>query len=364
MRYFENCGYAQIGQRIQISESGARMRVERALDRLQVLLRRRGIGSSAAALGALLAEQSVLAAPASLAARIVGSAGSVSAVIPSLILKSMTKTTVGILAVSLLAIGAGGYELQRAMRERGELVAVISQARFQRELAAQKRAQAEPAAQSKSSATSSSPTAAALPTAPSNIPLLELEKTDPETRRMIADVNRALLNQTFGQFVLVAGLADSQRMALYAAETEFLRERAINSPKGALSYQLPRDQVAAIAGEAAASQWDCYVQRLPVTGMVSNAALYAGFADAPLSVAQQDQLAQLMAQSAKPDSNDPGLNIASIDWSALSAQAKSFLNSNQLGAVRGALLEAQYTAAMAHAREGPVAESDANASKP
>lgn len=70
LRFFENRGFAEIGQRLRLGENGARMRVERALDKLHGALARRGIRSSAAALGAALGAHAVVAAPSGLAATI------------------------------------------------------------------------------------------------------------------------------------------------------------------------------------------------------------------------------------------------------------------------------------------------------
>lgn len=70
LRFFENRGFAEIGQRLRLGENGARMRVERALDKLHGALERRGIRSSAAALGAALGAHAVVAAPSGLAATI------------------------------------------------------------------------------------------------------------------------------------------------------------------------------------------------------------------------------------------------------------------------------------------------------
>ncbi len=74
LRFFENRPYVQVGLKLNISEDAARMRVERALERMRTLLGRRGVTSTAAALGGLLAAQSALAAPAGLAASMTSAA--------------------------------------------------------------------------------------------------------------------------------------------------------------------------------------------------------------------------------------------------------------------------------------------------
>ncbi len=79
LRYFENRPFAEIGLALSISEDAARMRVERALDKLRTLLAQRGISSTAAVLAAMLANQAVVAAPAGLAATVTSGAISGSA---------------------------------------------------------------------------------------------------------------------------------------------------------------------------------------------------------------------------------------------------------------------------------------------
>jgi len=46
LRFFEGRPFAQVGARLGLSENAARMRVERALDKLHALLARRGITST------------------------------------------------------------------------------------------------------------------------------------------------------------------------------------------------------------------------------------------------------------------------------------------------------------------------------
>jgi RNA polymerase sigma factor (sigma-70 family) len=70
LRYFDGQRLAEIGTRLGISENAARMRVDRAIDKLREALARRGVTSTAAAVGSLLARNAVKAAPAGLSARV------------------------------------------------------------------------------------------------------------------------------------------------------------------------------------------------------------------------------------------------------------------------------------------------------
>lgn len=74
LRFFESRSLAEIGAKFSVSADAARMRVDRALDKLRGLLARRGLVSTSAALAAIIASQSGLAAPAGLVARIVAGA--------------------------------------------------------------------------------------------------------------------------------------------------------------------------------------------------------------------------------------------------------------------------------------------------
>lgn len=68
LRYFEKKPLAEVGAALALTETAARSCVDRALEKLHAALARRGITSTAAALGAVLAGQAGVAAPAGLAA--------------------------------------------------------------------------------------------------------------------------------------------------------------------------------------------------------------------------------------------------------------------------------------------------------
>ncbi len=70
LRFFEGCPLAEIGLRLGIQENSARMRVDRALDKLRFGLARRKITSTAAALANTLAASAMSVSPAGLAQRV------------------------------------------------------------------------------------------------------------------------------------------------------------------------------------------------------------------------------------------------------------------------------------------------------
>jgi RNA polymerase sigma factor (sigma-70 family) len=111
LRFFGGRAFAEIGAALSLSEDAARMRVERALERMRAALGRRGVTSTAAALAAELAAHAAQAAPAGAAAKIAGAAlgaGSPAALIAFM---SMTKIQVGAAALAA-ALGAAGLVWQ------------------------------------------------------------------------------------------------------------------------------------------------------------------------------------------------------------------------------------------------------------
>jgi RNA polymerase sigma factor (sigma-70 family) len=113
LRFLERREFSEIGLTLRISTDAARMRTGRALEKLRVLLARRGITSTTAALGAIVTNQSLISAPAGLASSVAAAsvAGSGAAIgLASSLTTIMTTKTVAIVIVGgLLAFGAGTY---------------------------------------------------------------------------------------------------------------------------------------------------------------------------------------------------------------------------------------------------------------
>lgn len=57
LRYEMDLTFAQIGSTVGLSENAARMRADRALEKLRHAFAKRGIGSTAAAIGSFIAQQ-------------------------------------------------------------------------------------------------------------------------------------------------------------------------------------------------------------------------------------------------------------------------------------------------------------------
>ncbi len=74
LRFFENQPLSTVGALLRVSDDGARMRVNRALEKLRDVLEQRGVKSTSAVLGATIAAHAITAPPAALAATLIGPA--------------------------------------------------------------------------------------------------------------------------------------------------------------------------------------------------------------------------------------------------------------------------------------------------
>ena len=127
LRFFERKDFRGVGDALGSSEDAARKRVDRALEKLHVLLKHRGAAFTAAALGTALVTEAVTAAPVGLAGIVAGTAlagsvatGGMTATLVKLI--TMTKHKFGIISVfAVAAVGTGIYEAGEASRLRGEV---------------------------------------------------------------------------------------------------------------------------------------------------------------------------------------------------------------------------------------------------
>jgi RNA polymerase sigma factor (sigma-70 family) len=106
LRFFQGLTFPEIGTRLNLSENAARMRTERALEKLRGHLDKRGITSTSVALGLVLTNQALAAAPAGLAASVttaaLAGAPATSAFISTILMSKITAPALS----AVLAAGA------------------------------------------------------------------------------------------------------------------------------------------------------------------------------------------------------------------------------------------------------------------
>lgn len=133
LRVFEAKPFADIGQVLRVSEDAARMRVDRALEKLRRRLHRHGLTSTTAALAVALAHQAVAAPPAGLPSAIASAAlasaklAPVAATAGSLLTFMSSTKTVGAAASILIAIalGVGTVALRETHRQQAAADALV-----------------------------------------------------------------------------------------------------------------------------------------------------------------------------------------------------------------------------------------------
>ena len=127
LRFFQNKTLNEVGAGLHLTENAARMRLDRALDKLRGKLVRRGITTTASALAAAVSANAVHAAPAGFAATIstaaiAGSAIHVSTLIAATKTIAMTTLQKTIVAAALaLAAGTGIYAVRQSSQLRGQI---------------------------------------------------------------------------------------------------------------------------------------------------------------------------------------------------------------------------------------------------
>jgi RNA polymerase sigma factor (sigma-70 family) len=105
LRYFENRPFADVGAKLGLNENAARMRVERALEKLRAVFAKRGIAATSA-LAAVISANAVQLAPAGLATTLT-TASIISAGTGTLtLMKILTATKLKLAASALVVAGA------------------------------------------------------------------------------------------------------------------------------------------------------------------------------------------------------------------------------------------------------------------
>jgi RNA polymerase sigma factor (sigma-70 family) len=125
LRYFENRPFAEIGEKFGLNENTARMRVERALEKLRAIFLRRGVAATTA-LASVISANAVQIAPAGLAATLTNTSLATAGTGTTLtLLKLMTMTKLKLGLSALVVAGAATalvvqHQTQIKLREENQ----------------------------------------------------------------------------------------------------------------------------------------------------------------------------------------------------------------------------------------------------
>jgi RNA polymerase sigma factor (sigma-70 family) len=367
LRFFEARDFASVGARLNLSENAARMRVDRALDKLHVLLARRGVTSTTTALGVALANQAVVAAPAGLAATVAtaalaGAASGGSTAILATIFTTMStiKTTAMVTGViAVLATGTAIYEMQRGRQAEAALAAQGDEAgglrarlrQLEKDLRdTSVRAQAAEASAGglrKETDRLRSASAAAKPadTAARHEEVINrLVVSNPELRKLYARQQTIRFRTRYGPLYRTLGLTPAQvgeferiRSDNVQAQSDIFREGlAQGLPKGdPIVQELIKqantrqdDSLRALVGDDGVQQLQTYERTLPLRNVANTLAGNVYFTDTPLTPKQAEQLTQVVTESMSKPAGSP--TLGAINWEKVLVKAPAVLTPAQL----------------------------------
>ena len=375
LRYFGRRPFAEIGAALQLSEDAARMRVERALEKLHVQLLRRGITSTVSALAAVLTCEAVASAPAGLLATVSGYAVATAnatggAAIASWISMSITKTTISVVAVA--AIGLTAYQMSKVHRADA-MIATLTRERD----SLAKRIEAEPKqVNARVAALSNQGTKpAAVPFSPPawpGFPRLEKLLRDPAYRKLQVITARGQLDGRYAPLFKALSLPPEQldqfknllvekqmaaTDAVWAAHDQGISPftnheelvQAIQDAVGSVD-----GQIKTMLGDDVYGQFQQYEQTQPERNVVNQLEKSLSYTQTPLTGDQANQLIQALQQAApttsaqKPSIATNGLTGITIVGSpaytvtdqAISL-AQTVLSPNQVAALQQIQLQQQ-----------------------
>jgi len=387
LRYFHNQAFGQIGVAFGLSEDAARKRVDRALDRLRGLLVKRGITSTAAALGVVLSSQAASAAPAGLAATIASTAlipGAAASLPASGLFYFMnTKIALSVAGtfglaglLSLPPVGLALYANHQATqsevtvtnarqeneRRTTELRKLQEQTREADQKAADLKAELERALAAIESATKAQqPTP---PTSPSQSKAQADALADaklflaqfPQSRQMLFDLDRAKIHASYTGFYRSSNLTAGQIEEFETRTAEFLLQSYGLTPSGmsSLASQLPDDQLQRILGAENFQHFQEFNRAKAAHSFAGEVALAVGYTATPISPQQSEQLVQIIAGSSGAYQNGQSLKIENVNWANVVPQAQKILTPEQWKAAQPALLSAQLQEATERAQREAV----------
>ncbi len=378
LRFFERRTFADIGGALGLTEDAARMRVERALDKLHALLSRRGVTSTAAALSAVLSTEAVSAAPAGMMAVVCNAAMVQTAVtgggVTAGLLTFMSTTKFGAIVAVAFAILAAGTATREALASREARASLeAAQANYaaqnarlrgleqQVQVAEQSRAQLEQtvaeartaqAAEVKRAAESVRVTAQGakgyVPGAADLARGAAFLAEHPDVKQALLDRSRARVDSRFRPLYRELNLTPAQ---IAQFETLLIEGEGVNmtAADGSPLILRPgtgmtRDEmergVHELLGDAGYQQYQEANRLGNSRGFTLQVAGALYFTDTPLDVQQADQLTRLVdgARSTSRQQRGSGGDY----WTTLLAQAGGFLSAPQLEVLAGFQQQEQY----------------------
>jgi hypothetical protein len=387
-RFFQGRRFAEIGRALATSEDAARMRVERALEKLRMQLGQRGITSTGAALAAALASPALAAAPAGFAATVTGKAlaGATAAASTSAATAIfMSKQTLALAIVTAMAVAVAIYEARESRHTAASLAALsVGQASLRAQLRAAERksteaderaallAQQQEAAQrelasaraARLAVTAAAPPPAARSANQGFFTLGPALSSDPaEARRLGRLRNIEGMEVSHRPLYALLKLVPAQVDQLKAMMVEHMdrRDALVQQRMAAARAQVPPpdrtalqavlDQVVdeadaefkqrfrATFGDQALQTYEHFTETRAVRDVTLRMVSDLFHTETPLTVEQTEQLVEILARNSRDSAGK--VDLAAMNAEVVELQAQAVLSPAQLPALRRAQQESR-----------------------
>lgn len=355
-RFFQGRRFAEVGEKLGFSEDAARMRVDRALDKLRALLAKRDITSTSTALATVLANQAVGTVPAGLAASVTGAALSGSAatgvgsLAAALAFMTATKTTVVLGIAAALTATTAIYQSNQARAAATALAAAGQESAATRarlaDLETKARAAAQALAEREKIAAQLAAASAAITPKPQAAAATEANEqgeqqkalqgfltNHPELRALKAEAERATRKATLEPVFRGMGLSPeqiAQALAERALEAARMKAQRNAGLKPAPDYS----QFRALFGDAAADQLIEFDKlRWREGGIMQKLSADLYHTDEPFTVQQKARLIAIL-QNARITEDENIWTEACYDWDRILVEAEPAVSPAQLQVLR------------------------------
>lgn len=359
MRFFEERSFAAIGERLSLTENAARMRVERALEKLRGILSRRGISSTTVVLAAMLSNEAIVAAPAGLVGVVMNGAlastASGSGAVAN-IFQYMSTAKLGIGAAALVvavAMGLDGFGFRAVCAADTALISAQGQydARFRQlqELRAQQGAAVrrrtdlegaiaalgakQTAARALVDAQAGLKGSASSEQRPSVPPV---RVADPKLKADLQTWFKGMSAMRFDPFFNAAGFTTEQQdrmLDLLSLQKSLVLSGLVASmrPDSVSSDQITQEIQDFLATMNVEQQYQDFKRTADLRPVAAALAANLSFTDTPLSASQGEQLTQILANNSPM--GEP-MYPQTVNWENALTQAQTVLSGPQAAMLR------------------------------
>lgn len=334
LRYFENKQLKDVGAALGTTGDAAKMRINRALEKLRTFFLKRGVTLSGAALGAAISAHSIEAAPIGLSAAVIaacqGSAMTASTLTlakGTLKLMAWTKLNLAVGAAAVAVIAVQWSQINTEKKEVAEMQTQFDQAsqqnKAQQTEIVELKKESDTMAEGVRNMVRASALAAAHrpPAAPPVIApapatgargkglgsMVENILSDPDMMKVMQDAQEKSIKQLYAALTKQLNLTPDQRDAFYGLLLEnatnnqalgFQMLSGTNSPDAAKNAAAAQkgvdDQIQALLGADGYAQYKDYQSSMADRNILTQMQTQEGAADNPLSDDQQQRLLQVM----------------------------------------------------------------------